>query len=97
MVPFWTSLLIRAYAWVVILGGNGVANKSLQFLGITDAPVNLIFTPEAVLMGMTYSYLPFMVLPLYAALEKFDVRLKEAGKGPRGDAGGRRSCGLPSP
>jgi spermidine/putrescine transport system permease protein len=80
MVPFWTSLLIRAYAWVVILGGNGVANKTLQFLGITDGPVNLIFTPEAVLMGMTYSYLPFMVLPLYAALEKFDVRLKEAGK-----------------
>ena len=80
MVPFWTSLLIRAYAWVVILGGNGIANKTLQFLGITDGPVNLIFTPEAVLMGMTYSYLPFMVLPLYAALEKFDVRLKEAGK-----------------
>ena len=80
MVPFWTSLLIRAYAWVVILGGNGIANKTLQFLGITDGPVNLIFTPEAVLMGMTYSYLPFMVLPLYAALEKFDWRLKEAGK-----------------
>ena len=78
MVPFWTSLLIRAYAWVVILGGNGVANKTLQFLGITDGPVNLIFTPEAVLMGMTYSYLPFMILPLYAALEKFDTRLKEA-------------------
>jgi spermidine/putrescine transport system permease protein len=80
MVPFWTSLLIRAYAWVVILGGNGIANKTLQFLGITDQPLNLIFTPEAVLMGMTYSYLPFMVLPLYAALEKFDVSLKEAGK-----------------
>ena len=78
MVPFWTSLLIRAYAWVVILGGNGVANKTLQFLGITDGPVNLIFTPEAVLMGMVYSYLPFMILPLYAALEKFDTRLKEA-------------------
>ena len=80
MVPFWTSLLIRAYAWVVILGGNGIANKTLQFLGITDGPVNLIFTPQAVLMGMTYSYLPFMVLPLYAALERFDERLKEAGK-----------------
>ena len=80
MVPFWTSLLIRAYAWVVILGGNGIANRSLQFLGITDQPLNLIFTPQAVLMGMTYSYLPFMILPLYAALEKFDVRLKEAAK-----------------
>jgi spermidine/putrescine transport system permease protein len=80
MVPFWTSLLIRAYAWVVILGGNGLANRTLQFLGITDGPVNLIFTPQAVLMGMVYSYLPFMILPLYAALEKFDMRLKEAAK-----------------
>ena len=78
MVPFWTSLLIRAYAWVVILGGNGLANKALQFLGITDEPLNLIYTPQAVLMGMFYSYLPFMILPLYAALEKFDTRLKEA-------------------
>jgi spermidine/putrescine transport system permease protein len=78
MIPFWTSLLLRAYAWVVILGGNGIANRALQFLGITDGPVNLIFTPQAVTMGMIYSYLPFMILPLYAALEKFDVRLKEA-------------------
>ena len=78
MIPFWTSLLLRAYAWVVILGGNGIANRTLQLLGITDGPVNLIFTPQAVTMGMVYSYLPFMILPLYAALEKFDVRLKEA-------------------
>jgi spermidine/putrescine transport system permease protein len=63
---------------VVILGGNGIANRALQFLGITDGPVNLIFTPQAVMMGMVYSYLPFMILPLYAALEKFDIRLKEA-------------------
>jgi spermidine/putrescine transport system permease protein len=78
MIPFWTSLLLRAYAWVVILGGNGIANRALQFLGITDGPVNLIFTPQAVALGMVYSYLPFMILPLYAALEKFDIRLKEA-------------------
>jgi spermidine/putrescine transport system permease protein len=78
MIPFWTSLLLRAYAWVVILGGNGIANRALQFLGITDGPVNLSFTPQAVIMGMVYSYLPFMILPLYAALEKFDARLKEA-------------------
>jgi spermidine/putrescine transport system permease protein len=78
MVPFWTSLLLRAYAWVVILSGNGIANRTLQSLGITDEPITLIFTPQAVTMGMVYSYLPFMVLPLYAALEKFDVRLKEA-------------------
>ncbi|MBA2691641.1 MAG: ABC transporter permease [Rubrobacter sp.] len=78
MIPFWTSLLVRAYAWVVILGGNGIANRSLQFLGITSEPLNLIFTPQAVMMGMVYSYLPFMILPLYASLEKFDSRLKEA-------------------
>ncbi|MCA1847720.1 MAG: ABC transporter permease [Actinobacteria bacterium] len=78
MIPFWTSLLLRAYAWVVILGENGIANQTLQFLGITDEPIPLIFTPQAVTMGMVYSYLPFMILPLYAALEKFDVRLKEA-------------------
>ena len=78
MIPFWTSLLLRAYAWVVILEGNGIANRVLQFLGITDEPIPLIFTPQAVTMGMVYSYLPFMILPLYAALEKFDVRLKEA-------------------
>src|SRR5215217_4929380 len=78
LIPFWTSLLLRAYAWVVILSGNGIANRVLQFLHITDHPLTLIFTPQAVLMGMVYSYLPFMILPLYAALEKFDVRLKEA-------------------
>jgi len=78
VVPFWTSFLIRAYAWVVILNGNGLANKALQFLGVTDQPLTLIFTPQAVTMGMAYAYLPFMILPLYAALEKFDVSLKEA-------------------
>jgi spermidine/putrescine transport system permease protein len=80
MVPFWTSLLIRAYSWVVILSGNGIANKTLQFLGIIDEPATLIFTSQAVLMGMVYSYLPFMILPLYVSLEKFDTRLKEAAK-----------------
>ena len=79
MIPFWTSLLLRAYAWIVILGGdNGIANRVLQFLHITDHPLILIFTPQAVALGMLYSYLPFMILPLYAALEKFDWRLKEA-------------------
>ena len=78
MIPFWTSLLVRAYAWVVILGGNGIANRVLQFLHITDKPLTLIFTPQAVTMGLVYSYLPFMILPLYAALERFDIRLKEA-------------------
>ena len=86
MIPFWTSLLLRAYAWVVILNGNGIANRTLQFLGITDEPLTLIFTPQAVMMGLVDSYLAFMILPLYAALEKFDVRLKEGAQ----DLGGSR-------
>src|ERR687897_1957104 len=69
MIPFLTSLLLRAYAWVVILGGNGIANRTLQFLGITDGPITLIFTPQAVLNGLVASYLPFIILPLYPRLE----------------------------
>src|SRR5919112_1202627 len=65
-------------AYFIVFKGNGIANRTLQFLGITDQPVTLIFTPQAVTMGMVYSYLPFMVLPLYAALEKLDISLKEA-------------------
>ena len=80
MVPFWTSLLIRAYAWVVILGGNGLANRALQFLGDHGRPDQPDLHSPGVLMGMVYSYLPFMILPLYATLEKFDVNLKEAAK-----------------
>jgi len=78
MIPFWTNLLVRTYAWMVILGGNGVASHLLEFLGITRGPVDFLFTPQAVMMGMVYGYLPFMILPLYASLEKLDVRLKEA-------------------
>jgi spermidine/putrescine transport system permease protein len=96
VVPFWTSLLIRAYSWVVILNGNGIANKTLQFLGITEEPVTLIFTPQAVTMGMVYSYLPFMVLPLYAALEKFDISLRRRRK-TSGPAAGTPSGGLRFP
>src|SRR5215212_4706641 len=78
VIAITNTLLCLAYSWVVILNGNGIANKTLQFLGITEESVTLIFTPQAVTMGMVYSYLPFMVLPLYAALEKFDISLKEA-------------------
>src|SRR5919202_1208411 len=73
--PLYMEIIVRTF---VILGGNGIANRTLQFLHIPDHPLDLIFTPQAVIMGMVYSYLPFMILPLYAALEKFDRRLKEA-------------------
>lgn len=78
MLPFWTNLLVRTYAWRVILGREGVINNSLLGLGIIDAPLNMLFTQGAVLVGLVYVFLPFMVLPIYASIERFDFRLVEA-------------------
>jgi putrescine transport system permease protein len=78
VLPFWTSFLIRVYAWMGILNTNGLANRWLMALGITDEPLTLLHTNFAVYLGITYSYLPFMVLPLYAILEKLDPHLLEA-------------------
>ena len=78
MVPFWTSFLIRVYAWMGILSPTGVINNLLLSLHLIKEPLSLLHTPTAVLIGMVYCYLPFMVLPLYAALEKFDRTLLEA-------------------
>jgi spermidine/putrescine transport system permease protein len=75
IVPFWTSILIRTYAWIFILGGRGIP-ALLDFLGIAD--VRLINTPLAVLIGIVYAYLPLMVFPIYVSLEKLDKRLLEA-------------------
>ena len=75
IVPFWTSILIRTYAWIFILGGSGIP-KLLAFLGVDD--VRLINTPTAVLVGIIYGYLPLMVFPVYVSLEKLDKRLLEA-------------------
>jgi len=77
VAPLWTSFLLRIYAWMTILRPTGLLTNSLQSLGISDPPV-LLYTPYAVLLGMVYNYLPFMVLPLYASLEKLDKRLLEA-------------------
>jgi putrescine transport system permease protein len=76
ILPFWTSFLIRVYAWVGILKPQGLLNAGLGLLGLPDA--DLLYTPAAVQIGLVYSYLPFMVLPLYAALEKQDHTLLEA-------------------
>ena len=77
-IPFWTNLLIRTYAWILILRGNGVVNTGLEKAGLIDAPLDLLYTPFAVGLGLVYSYLPFMILPIYASLERMDWRLIEA-------------------
>ncbi|HYQ93093.1 MAG TPA: spermidine/putrescine ABC transporter permease PotB, partial [Candidatus Competibacteraceae bacterium] len=80
IIPFWTSSLVRTYATVIILRTNGVLNEVLLGLGLIAEPLELLYTPIAVLFGLTYALLPFMVLPLYAALEKLDPRLFEAAR-----------------
>ncbi len=78
MLPFWTSFLLRVYAWKGILADQGVLNQLLMGLGITSEPILMLYTNVSMLVGMTYVYLPFMVLPLYATLVKMDFRLLEA-------------------
>ena len=78
IIPFWTNFLVRTYAWIVILGNKGVVNSLLQSLQLIDEPLNLLFTPSAVIIGLIYGYLPFMILPLYATLERLDFSLVEA-------------------
>lgn len=77
-VPFWANLLIRTYAWILLLRGTGVVNNSLMGLGLIDQPLQLLYTEGAVLLGLVYTYAPFVVLPIYACLEKMDMRLLEA-------------------
>lgn len=78
MVPFWTNFLIRTYAWRVILANDGPINLLLLETGLISEPLQLIFTNFAVVVGLVYGYLPFMVLPLYAAIERIDFSLMEA-------------------
>lgn len=78
ILPFWTSFLIRVYAWIGILKPNGLLNNLLMHLGILDAPLSILHTQTAVYIGIVYSYLPFMILPLYANLTRMDVSLLEA-------------------
>ena len=78
MMPFWTSFLLRVYAWKAILTTNGVFNQILIGLGIIGEPLHMLHTPFSLMIGMVYVYLPFMILPLYANLVKLDGRLLEA-------------------
>jgi len=78
MLPFWTSFLLRIYAWKTLLVSNGVINNVLMAIGLIDTPLPMMNTPFSLLVGMVYSYLPFMILPLYANLSKLDLRYLEA-------------------
>jgi spermidine/putrescine transport system permease protein len=80
ILPFWTNFLVRTYAWIGILGNTdkGTINGVLMQLGIIQQPLELLFTPGAVLVGLVYGFLPFMVLPIYASVERFDFHFVEA-------------------
>ena len=78
-IPFWTNLLIRTFAINEVIRNEGLMNTVLLWTGIIRTPINIIFTDAAVLIGMAYVYLPLMVLPLFAAIDRFDMRLLEAG------------------
>ena len=78
ILPFWTSFLIRVYAWIAILKPEGLLNQLLLWLGIITEPLVIINTPTAIYVGIIYAYLPFMILPLYASLERQDPTLIEA-------------------
>ncbi len=87
VLPFWTSFLVRMFAMIFLLRDTGLINGTLQALGIIDQPIQLLYTPGAVLLGLVYGFLPLMILPIYASLEKLDDALLEAaevlGAGPR--------------
>lgn len=78
ILPFWISFLLRVYAWMGLLNNHGVINNFLMWLGIIDAPLQLMYTDFAIYIGLVYSYLPFMILPLYATLERMDLDLVDA-------------------
>src|SRR5262249_22337368 len=78
ILPFWTSFLVRTYAWLFLLRDTGLVNSALRSLGLIREPLPLLYNNGAVLLGLVYGYLPFMILPLYATLERLDPALLEA-------------------
>jgi len=78
MIPFWTSFLIRTYAWITILSRDGFLNAALLSSGLINQPLAMMYTPFAVVLGLVYNYLPFMILPIYTSVEKLDNSLVEA-------------------
>jgi spermidine/putrescine transport system permease protein len=80
VIPFWTNSLVRTYAMTAMLNSSGIVNNLLLSLGLVDAPLAMMYTPGAVVLGLVYTLLPFMILPLYAALERLDRRYLEAAR-----------------
>ena len=80
MVPFWTSILVRSFAWVVILGTNGIVNRGLVWLGVTERPIRLLYNLIGVEIGMIHVLLPFMIFPLYGVMTQIDPALLRAGR-----------------
>src|SRR5258708_1467311 len=78
MIPFWTSFLLRTYAWIAILKSEGLLNAILMNARVTTVPLELLYTPVAVVIGLVYVYLPFMILPIYTSAEKLDANLLDA-------------------
>ena len=78
IIPFWTSIVVRTFAWKIMLGSNGFVNFSLRELGLIDLPIRFLYTETAVIVGLVHVFLPFMIRPLYAVLEKMDPVLEEA-------------------
>jgi spermidine/putrescine transport system permease protein len=80
MLPFWTSYLIRTYAWMIVLRDNGVVNQALQAVGLTSEPLILLYTDFSVILGMTYGFLPFTILPLFVSIDRLDPNLIAAAR-----------------
>jgi spermidine/putrescine transport system permease protein len=78
VLPFWTNFLIRTYAWIILLNSEGPINSSLMDVGIISAPIGFLYTPGAVIVGLVYAYLPLVILPVYASIERLDRQLIEA-------------------
>lgn len=78
MIPFWTSFLVRTYAWITILKREGLLNALLSYMEVITAPFDMMYTPFAVVLGLAYAYLPFMILPIYTSAEKLDGAVIEA-------------------
>jgi spermidine/putrescine transport system permease protein len=77
ILPFWTNFLIRTYSWIVLLNREGVINRSLQAIGAIDSPLPLLYNDFAIVLGLVYGYIPLMILPLYAALERLNPEVRE--------------------
>src|SRR5438477_2500898 len=78
LVPFWTSFIVRTYAWIVLLGTNGVVNGALRAAGLIDTPLSLLYSRETVVLGLVHAMLPFAVVPIYASIERIDEAILEA-------------------